>query len=391
MLSNRLLRLSGIVLLLAFTLVGSAGAGGAPSLGSAGIQGSYWQIETVRGPQVGQYSSLAIDGMGALWVSYYDWGNQDLDLALKETGALWWMFTVVHSEGDVGRYTSLALDAANQPHISYYDVTGTALKYAWWDWTGWHYETVDEDGVRSSIVVHPSGNPGIAYSGPDNVSLRYAVRHMSLWEITVVDGGCVGYAPSMVQDSLGAPHIAYYDNCLAVLKYAAYVGSGGNCGGGQWNCEVVDSSPAVGWTPAIAVDSFDMLYISYYDFTNGDLKLAKYLGSGGNCGGGAWYCEVVDSVGDVGLYSDIAIDAYGAPRISYIDLTNHRAKYATPWFYGTWITQPVAPTDPGGFAGTSLALDAAGQPHITYVGPGGYLQHAYLAPYAVFLPVVRRH
>ena len=50
-------------------------------------------------------------------------------------------------------------------------------------------------------------------------------------------------------------------------------------------------------------------YISYYDANYESLRMAKYVGSGGNCGtNNDWMCEVVDDVGNVGQYSSIAID-----------------------------------------------------------------------------------
>jgi len=71
-------------------------------------------------------------------------------------------------------------------------------------------------------------------------------------------------------------------------------------------------------------------FISYYDASHKDLRMAQYVGSGGNCGPqDTWSCETVDYAGDVGKYSSIAIDpADNLPIISYYDATNRSLKLA---------------------------------------------------------------
>lgn len=54
------------------------------------------------------------------------------------------------------------------------------------------------------------------------------------------------------------------------------------------------------------------VYVSYYDVTRGDLRLAQRTGQG------PWSTVTVDGArGDLGLYSAIAIDADGLPAIAY--------------------------------------------------------------------------
>jgi len=58
-----------------------------------------------------------------------------------------------------------------------------------------------------------------------------------------------------------------------------------------WNIETVDSAGDVGTYTSIAIGASGYPHISYFGYTNDDLKYAKWTGS-------AWSKETVDSAGD---------------------------------------------------------------------------------------------
>jgi hypothetical protein len=85
-----------------------------------------------------------------------------------------------------------------------------------------------------------------------------------------------------------------------------------------------------------------------------------------------WTTYTIDSIGNVGTHTSIAVDANEKVHISYYDFTNGKLKYATN-ATGSWVTLIV---DSGSDYGTGIALGANGKVHIVYDGAGGDLKYA---------------
>jgi len=364
-----------------------------------------WTLTTVDSTgNVGLYTSIGLDSSANAHISYNDATNSDLKYVQYVGGgggtgcaSSDWTCTIIDSTD--GRYTSIDVDSSNAAHISYYhSASGGILKYAQYvgggtgsgcassDWTCTTIAAAGGIAASTSIALDFSDNPQISFYDSANGHLYYAKFvgggsgsgcTSSDWSCTNVDStGAVGFNNAIALDSSNNPQISYWDASPNFdLKHAKYVGgaSGTGCASADWTCTIVDTSD--GRRNSIALDSSNNAHISYQDGFNSDLKYATYVGggSGTGCASPDWSCITIDSSGNVGADTSIAIDSSNNPHISYNDSTNSDLKYAEYVGGGggsgcassDWTCSTVESTDNVG-THTSLALDTSDNPYISY-------------------------
>ena len=123
----------------------------------------------------------------------------------------------------------------------------------------------------------------------------------------------------------------------------------------------VDSAGDVGATSSVTVGADGLGLISYYDYTNGDLKVA-------HCGNAACTSgntiTTLDSDGDVGAYTSVTVGADGLGLISYQDSGNEDLKVAhcsdTACSAATITTLDGTGTDVGSDTSVTVGGDGLG-------------------------------
>jgi hypothetical protein len=310
---------------------------------------------------VGYYNSITIGTNGNPIISYYDEDNSALKVAACNNSTCTTSTnTTIDSNGDVGAYTSIAIGTNGNPIISYFDQDNSALKVtacnnptceALGGAPAATNTTIDSNGdvgYFTSIAIGTNGNPIISYYDQTNNDLKIAVCNNPTCEAlgeapaatnTTIDStGIVGLYTSITIGTNGNPIISYWDVTDFDLKVAACNNptcTGATEGDRSTNA-TIDSNGSVGTDTSITIGTNGNPIISYYDETNNDLKIAVCNNPTctGIAEGDRSTNTTIDSNGNVGYYTSIAIGTNGNPIISYFDVTNFDLKVFSPW----WLT-----------------------------------------------------
>jgi hypothetical protein len=307
---------------------------------------------------------------------------------------------------DVGRYTSVAIDAEGWPRVAYHGVDSTDLRFAWFDGTRWQHHVVegeapDEDvGRHTSLVLDAGGLPHIACFAPSVpgdggapvTALLYARARIPTpataddWVVMRVDTAAPPERPC------GAAGCGAGESCVRAdgntwscitpdRNCASDCGSdeacvGGSCRPAFVDAGVVDLPEGVGLFTSIAMTPAGPV-IAYYDRLRGNLKLARASGTA-PATAADWAVEVIDGeapdgrdTGDVGQFASLAFDGHtGSLALAYADATRDDLRFLR--LDGTG--QPPVVVDDG-MRGTrshlvgadaSLAFDAQGNAVVVY-------------------------
>lgn len=295
---------------------------------------------------------------------------------------------------NVGTFTSVAVQPGDTVAVTYFDVDNGSLKFAHNAGGTWQMHTVEAGsiggdpelgfttvGKYSTLSVRSDdGRPGVAYvaeiyDGAGNVTteLRYAAAQSPTpssstdWNVWVVDTTTVPAPTSEAPDILGIPMgvglfvesarrsdetpvLVYYDRINGDLKMALF-----DAIAGTFQTPVVldsgdrdGNNTDVGWYPSVTVDGNDDLHVTYVSATSDDLYYINTIDS---------LPEIVDDgyriVGQtedglpkpefhfVGDDSAVQLTGIG-PVITYQDATSHEMLLATRNTSGMWEHEALA-------------------------------------------------
>lgn len=294
----------------------------------------------------GSYTSIIIgaDGLPVIAYRYADDGDLKVAHCGNAACSSGNTITTVDSASDVGYHTSITIGADGLPVISYYDGTNQDLKVAHCGnaaCSGGNTVVVADPGGQvgrdSSITIGTDGFPRITYRDEGNALLKVAncldANCMSTYKIFVDSYNNTGSYSSITIGPDGLGVISFRDATNGDLMVT-------HCDRTDCAAEkstTIDATDDVGMYTSITIGADGLPLVSYYDVTNHDLKLV-HCGNAACSSGNA--LTTVDSAGDVGRYNTaITIGADGLPLISYYDVTNGDLKvvhcasaFCTPYF-----------------------------------------------------------
>jgi hypothetical protein len=253
----------------------------------------------------------------------------------------------------------------------------------------WQRHAVANDLMPLSLDFDLSGRPVVAYQDLNGISLGIA-RHLGTgapacglaanWTCLEIDlgAGLTGYGAALLVDPAGVAHIAYSDADSKALRYAKWVGSGGNCGSGAFFCQSVTNSQTLRKLSIGRNSSGVMIAVE----VTGGLALARPAPFGGTgCSFAAnWTCvyvSIADTTTGKGERSSMSLDSQGRPHIAYYAQENDSLEIAS-FDSGSgggarcsdtsWHCHVLAA--PAGYS-LSIAIDSAEFLHVAYVNTGG--------------------
>jgi hypothetical protein len=348
--------------------------------------------------------------MGNPWVSYYDDTSDNLRVARyvgsggSGCASSAWNCTTVDSSNDVGSGSSIAIDSSGNPWVSYVDITNDNLRVAHYVGSGgscassaWDCASVASMGSlasgKTSITIDPSDKPWVAFRYDFSLDPTWAVMSAhyvgsggsgciisSVWDCTTVQlvNQTEENNPSIALDSSGDPWVSFFiGNSQNDLIVAHYVSSGGNCGtGNAWSCTSVETTGNSGQYSSIAIDANGNPVVAYEQITTvpvqRKLQIARYVGggNGSGCFDGDWVCTSVDLVDTNGAFTSIAIDSAGNPWVAYSSGDLKIARYVGG-SSGSGCSDSAwtcTAMESSGYLGqySSIAFDNYGKPIVSY-------------------------
>lgn len=284
---------------------------------------------------VGEYTSITIGDDGLGLISFYDQTNGDLKVAhCNDINCSSATATMLDSSGVVGKYTSITIGVDGLGLISYYDVTNADLKVVHCSNINCSnaiaYTLASTGVVGSDTSITISGITGwglISYFDSTYNYLKVAncsnINCSSAVTKTLIDDN-VGSNTSITITPDGFGLISTFNQTNGFLKVAYCMPMTNYCM--DASIYTLDMSGTLSEYTSITTRADGLTLVSYYDQTNGDLKVAQAYCRDWDCTDLNAY--TFDSTGDVGLYTSIIFGVDGLPLISYYDDTNGDLKVA---------------------------------------------------------------
>ncbi len=318
-------------------------------------------------------TSLAKDDSGTPYVAYRDGGNDYKATVMKynSTTGSWEIVGGGPVSTDNSDYTSLAFDGSGTLYIAYQDNAVTKLTVMKYNSITDSWEAVGSPGFSAGVAewisldFDGSDTPYVAYTDEENGDEITVMKYNSTddsWEnvgTPAFSNGQSVYTSLAIDDS-GAPHVTFREegdageNKAVVMKYDSSSDSWTYLGGGGF-------SPGQAQYPCLAFDNSGTPYVAFADDTRSRKAVVmKYNGS-------TW-----ENVGNVAFsqgnayYNNLVFDSSNTPYLAYSDWGNSRKATVMKLNGNTWEPVGTEGFSPSWSSWISLALDNSGTPYVAF-------------------------
>jgi hypothetical protein len=281
----------------------------------------------------GNGTSVAVDGSGFLHAAAHDRTSQKLRYVTNLSGS-WVASTVPDTAMFFGASPKLRISPLDgSVQIVYVDdlpgrdrLRRAVLAGGLWTFEYVTSGTYTFDSFGFAIDSTGRGHVSCSRTGDGfNFELAHAVRDASGWTETVLVSTGRPFDNSIAIDVAASPdaaHVVYYEQAGKRLMHLTDEG-------GLWSSQpihapVLPSSSDLGRHNCIAIDPVTRrIHVAYQDAGLQDLLYAR------KDIGGSWVRRVIDVTGDVGAFSDCAVDRAGVVHVSYYDASNRDLRSAS--------------------------------------------------------------
>ena len=360
---------------------------------------------------VGFYSDLAFDSDGHMHITHIDWSKSWLLYSTCSSSCSTnssWSHSVLMSDYDVLGMPHLVIDSNDELNIVFHDDNDEDLEFMLLDASSQPYEYSISPDLPTGLSINPT-------TGTISGTPRELLTNTT-FTITVRNSGGTNTTTITIEVLDQLPTIAYSPENLTLTKgqassdlplNATVTGSGaitswaisptlpsglnfGTSNGTIWGTPTVlqttpvtytisasNSGGSVNATVNITVND-EAPDISYNpDWFELTKDVAMSPTATPTNAGGAIPTSILESTGEVGRSTSLAIDANGYKHVTYFDDTNNVLKYATD-ASGSWVNITLNTTlaNAEQTTGTSIVIDSNGVLHVAYSGASGNLTYA---------------
>jgi hypothetical protein len=246
-----------------------------------------WSINSVAPSAIG--SSLAFDSFHRAGISYYDPSSKALKFAREGPSPTIWISQTVDPpenapdpKPDIGDFNALAFtplsgapygSPGDLPAIAYHDQTHNQIKYARFDGTAWHLQTVRPGIGWCSLDFGPAGGAAIGYSERTFVGYAHFDTSIGWWGGGIL-GGITGSLAYSTSSSRPWDRGIAYTNAHIVLAYGHYSAPLGYSLVEKAGKNQLGQFIGPFELPALAFSPSGQPAITYYDSANSTIKYA---------------------------------------------------------------------------------------------------------------------